>query len=193
MPFINNNFTPIGGQARAGNSPASWSYESSTDILADVKAADYFNEIATQVKAGDFINVSLADGKAIVTITSSTDFPKVVVIDLDSIGAGGTGAFPVETFTGTAKNLVVADNLKFFVMDNVGAITVTIPEDSAEAFPIGAEMEFLRKDVGTVIFGVSGGAVLVSRDSLFGINAQHSAATLKKIDTDEWVLIGDLA
>lgn len=116
-----------------------------------------------------------------------------IQIDAEGGGAGGTGVFPVEIFSGTAKNLVVFDNKTFFVLDNVAAITVTIPQNSAEPFPIGAEMEFLRDDSGTVTFTVSGAAVLVSRDSLFDINAQHSAVTLKKINTDEWVLIGDLA
>ncbi len=190
MSFINSNFTPIGGQARAGNAPAHWSYESLTDNLADVQGADYFNEIATQVAAGDFINLSLADGKAIVTITSATDFPKEVVVDLQVIGGG---AFPVEVFNGTAKNLVVTDNSKFFVMDNAGAQTVTIPENDSEAFPIGAEMDFLREGAGSVTFAVSGAAVLQSRSGLVTINDQYSAASLKKIDTDEWRLFGDLA
>ena len=109
------------------------------------------------------------------------------------LGGGGTGAFPVEIFTGITKNLVIADNLKFHVLENVGAITVAIPDNVDEAFPIGAEMEFLRDDSGIVTFVVSGGAVFNSRDSLVTINAQHSAVTLKKIGIDEWVLIGDLA
>lgn len=112
---------------------------------------------------------------------------------LAATGGGGSGAFPVEVFTGTAKNLVVADNLKFFVMDNAAAQTITIPDNAAEPFPLGAEMEFLREGVGTVTFAVSGAAVLQARDALVTINAQYSAVTLKKIGTNEWRLVGDLA
>lgn len=108
-------------------------------------------------------------------------------------GTGGTGAFPVEVFTGTAKNLVVSDNFKFFVLTNVSAITITIPLNATEAFSISAEMGFTRDDAGSVTFVASGGVLLDSRDALVTINAQHSTATLKKIDTDHWVLIGDLA
>jgi len=103
------------------------------------------------------------------------------------------GAFPVVDFTGTSKNLVIADNEKFHVLSNVGTITVTIPDNAAEPFPIGAEMAFLRGDSGTVIFAIPGSDDLDSRDSLVTINAQHSAVTLKKINTTKWVLIGDLA
>lgn len=192
MPFKNKYFTPIGGQAHAGNSPAHWSYESSTDILDDVMGPGYFNDIATQVKAGDFINVSLADGKAIVTISSATNFPKLVVIDSDSIRPGG-GSFLVEVFTGTNKNLILDDNLKFHVMNNTLPMTVTIPENASEPFSVGAEMEFLREGTGTVTFLTAGATVLESRDALVTINAQYSAVTLKKTDTNEWVLVGDLA
>lgn len=109
-------------------------------------------------------------------------------------GGEGSRSFPVVVFTGTAKNLVVADNLKFFVMDNAAAQTVTIPENAAEAFPIGAEMEFLRENAtGTVTFTVSGAAMLQSRDNLLSINAQYSVVTLKKIAANEWRLVGDLA
>jgi len=53
---------------------------------------------------------------------------------------------------------------------------------------------FLRENTtGSVTFAVSGAAMLESRANLLSINAQYSAATIKKIDTDEWKLIGDLA
>lgn len=193
MSFDIDSFSPIGGQARAGNSPAHWSYESSVDDLAAVQAPDYFNEIATQVVSGDFINASLTDGKTIITIASTTIFPKQVVIDPEVIGSGVGGDFSVEEFTDTTKILAIADNLTFIVMDNAAAQTVIIPDDSSEAFPIGAEIEFLRAGVGSVNFVVAGAVVLQSRDALTGINTQYSAATLKKIAANEWSLVGDLA
>jgi len=112
---------------------------------------------------------------------------------LATTGGGGTGSFPVEIFTGFDKVLDVADNLKFHVMDNTGAMCVIIQENAVEAFPIGAEMEFLRESTGTVTFVTTGVAVLDSRDGLVTLNAQYSAGTLKKTGTDEWGLIGDLA
>lgn len=104
------------------------------------------------------------------------------------------GSFSVVTITATSLNLVVSDNLKFFVMDNVAAQTIDIPDNSAEAFPIGAEMEFLRENAtGTVTFDAPGAATLQSRDGLLSVNAQYSAVTLKKVGIDDWRLIGDLA
>jgi len=83
--FQIKNFTPVGGQARAGNSPAHWAYSSSTDDLATVRGNNYFDQIGTQVSPGDFINVSLIDTKAILTVGSTTLTPPRVVIDFGII------------------------------------------------------------------------------------------------------------
>jgi len=192
MSFEINNFSPVGGQARKGNSPAEWSYSSLIDDLATVLAPGYFDEIGTQVSPGDFINVSLLAGKAIITVLSTTLSPPGVVIDSSTIGEEHA-TFAVEIFPGAVKNLVLAENLKFIVMDNAAGQLVVIPENSSVAFPIGAEIEFLREGVGTVTFAITGIVILHSRSDLVDINARYSAAALKKIDTDEWRLFGDLA
>jgi hypothetical protein len=106
---------------------------------------------------------------------------------------GGAGAFPIGSITSDPKNLVITDDLTFFVVNSPGAITINIPDNVDEAFPIGAEMEFIREGVGTVTFAAPGVANLESRAGLVTINAQYSAVTLKKIGLDEWRLIGDLA
>ncbi len=205
MSFLGQNMTPLGGNARAGdnaldrNAPMGWAYQSKTDTLAVVQATGYFDTFHLFLVAGQFIYVNLTDQKAFVSVQSVDHILRQVAIDSalvsgEGSGGGGSGAFPVEIFTGTDKNLIVVDNEKFFVMDNISAQTVNIPENAAQAFPVGAEMEFLRESsTATVTFLVSGAAVLHSRDGLVMINARYSAATLKKIATDEWRLIGDLA
>lgn len=114
---------------------------------------------------------------------------------LDGGDGGGTGAFPVVDPPGAELDLVVANNLTFFLMGNSTSQTVTIPGNATEPFPIGAEMEFLRSGPsgGSVTFVVTGAAVLESRDGLVSLNTLWSAGALKKTDTDEWVLWGDLA
>lgn len=190
MPFLIDNLTPIGGQGRSGNSPAHWSYKSATDNLAIIQAPNYFDEIGTQVNPGDFINVSLPDGKAIVTVTSITLNPPGVVIDPATISATGK----VTRFIGTSLDLVAADNLSFCLIANgVSPFTVNVPDDATELFPVGAEMDFIRDGAGSVTFNPTGGVTIESRDGLLSLNAQYSAATLKKIAPDEWRLIGDLA
>ena len=195
MSFEIVNFSPIGGQARSGNSPAHWSYESDVDDLPAAQAPGYFDKVGTQVSPGDFINVSLADGKAILTVDSIVLSPPGVVIDAAIIGSGsgGGGSFPVVEVVLASLQLVVSDNLTYFVMLAATQQTVIIPENASEPFPIGAEIIIQSEGIGGVMFLTLGAAVLQSRDGLIDIGAQYSAAALKKIDTDEWRLIGDLA
>jgi len=195
MSFEIVNFSPVGGQAMAGNSPGHWSYESAVDDLAAAQASGYFDEVGTQVSPGDFISVSLIDGKAILTVDSTVLSPPAVVIDTDSIGAGpeDAAAFPVEFQTFSPLELAFANNLTFFVIDTDFTVNVEIPNNSTHAFPIGAEMHFEREGTGDVTFTTFSPAVLQSRNGLVNIKSRYSAAALKKIDTDEWRLIGNLA
>jgi len=243
MSFDVNNFSPIGGQTRRGKSPTHWSYKSLTDDLETVLAPGYFNEVGTRVLPGDFIDVFLLDGKAIITVASTFLRPPTVVIDSGVISpssvkvvdgkdgkdgaqglrgpagsdgsdgaTGATGArglrglrgadgkdgvgwrsFPKREFTGGTKNLVVSDNEKFWVMDNGLPQTINIPSNASQPFPIGAEIDFLRKGRGTVTFSSSSTVKIISREDFKKISAKNSGATLKKIDTNEWSLLGALA
>lgn len=54
MPFVADNFQPLGGQSKAGNAPQMWSY-TTTDAAADVDTSGYFNAVSSIVKVGDVI------------------------------------------------------------------------------------------------------------------------------------------
>jgi hypothetical protein len=70
--------------------------------------------------------------------------------------------------------------------------TLTVPPNSSEAFVTGTQFVVVRGGVGEV--GITGGAgvTLNSAQGYFNLNYQYSAATLIKIDTDEWYVFGDL-
>ncbi len=133
--FIIGNFTPIGGQGRAGNSPAHWSYQSATDNLATVQASNYFDEIGTQVSPGDFINVSLPDGKAIITVVSTTLTPPGVLIDPAVIGSGsGGGAGLLSTTIFTSVNLALTsihDGNEIRVDTSSGDVAINLPDSAS--------------------------------------------------------------
>jgi len=85
MSFREENFSPIGGQARAGDSPAQWSYRSSVDSLATVLGAGYFNDIATRLQASDYINTELSDTCAILTVETVTLSPGADTVTINPI------------------------------------------------------------------------------------------------------------
>ena len=76
-------------------------------------------------------------------------------------------------------------------MNSSTPVTLTIPTDSALAWPIGASMD---------IFATGTGSVTIAGDNNVTVNAtpglvlrtQWSSATILKRGADSWVVYGDL-
>ncbi len=56
MAFARAGWNPIGGQSKKGSAPAMWSY-TSTDAIATVNNAAYFNSVSDEVSVRDIIFV----------------------------------------------------------------------------------------------------------------------------------------
>jgi hypothetical protein len=54
MAYSANGLNTIGGQSKAGNAPAMYSY-TTADAIADVNDAGYFNAASSILKVGDII------------------------------------------------------------------------------------------------------------------------------------------
>ena len=68
-----------------------------------------------------------------------------------------------------------------------------MPLDATVAFPIGTEIDFFQGGAGQVVFApVSGSVTIQSVGGALKMFARYTAASLKKIDTDVWVLVGNL-
>jgi hypothetical protein len=93
--------------------------------------------------------------------------------------------------TGTTYTLVLTDSAKVVTLNNGSAITLTVPTNASVAFPIGAQVNLVQLGAGQVT--VSSSATLRSQGSKTKLNGQYAAATLLKIASDEWVLIGNTA
>lgn len=88
--------------------------------------------------------------------------------------------------------VVKSDAGKTLDVSSSSAVIITIPSNSTTAFTKGQKIEILRNGSGTVEIA---GAVGVTINSKYGnrkIAAQYSGAVITKIDTNTWLLIGDL-
>jgi hypothetical protein len=99
---------------------------------------------------------------------------------------------PENAQTGTSYTLVLADAGKLVTLNNAAAITLTIPTNTAVAFPIGTRIDLVQYGAGQVTVGGSG-VTIRSSGSKLKLAGQYSGATLWKRGTNEWVLIGDIA
>lgn len=88
--------------------------------------------------------------------------------------------------------LAFSDAGAFEDCNSASTITVTIPTNATVAFTVGTEIDFFRHGAGAVTFAAAGGVTLLSQASDLNIGLQYQGATLKKIATDTWVLIGAL-
>ena len=59
MAFVRNDFNTIGGQARAGVTPAMYVY-TTTDAHTVVDGSGYFNDLSDILNVGDMIIVHLS-------------------------------------------------------------------------------------------------------------------------------------
>ena len=94
------------------------------------------------------------------------------------------GRRTVKADTTTTYTPIVADENLMVTLSNAAAITVTLPQNSAQAFPVGAEVDFLWFGVGQPTFAAGTGATVNGTPGL-KLRARYSAATAKKIATND--------
>ena len=95
--------------------------------------------------------------------------------------------------TGTSYTLVLTDVAKVISLSNAAAITLTVPENSSVAFPIGTQILLYQGGAGQVTISPDGSVVIRSQGSKLKLYAQYAVAGLLKVATDEWVAFGNLA
>lgn len=110
---------------------------------------------------------------------------------LDIYTRGKKVATEGPTASKSANYTFVLTDANGFIYSNLStALTFTIPTNASVAFPIGTEIHVMRYGSGELSIAPASGVSLVSEGGKRRINAQYQAATLKKINTDNWVLIG---
>lgn len=93
--------------------------------------------------------------------------------------------------TGTSYTLVSADVGRLVTLTNAAAITCTVPPSSGVAIDVGKAIDIAQMGAGQVTFAPGAGVTLRATPGL-KMRAQYSGATVRKIATDEWLIVGDL-
>ena len=81
MAFSATGFNAVGGQSKAGNAPAIYTY-SSTDAQSVIRASGYFNTVASILKVGDLIFCYSATGGTPVMATAYVNSNTGTVVDI---------------------------------------------------------------------------------------------------------------
>jgi hypothetical protein len=89
--------------------------------------------------------------------------------------------------------LVIGDAGKLVRVTHADAKTLTVPKNSAVAFPTGTKIAVVQGGAGQItIAPVDGDVTLESYDSALKLVGQYAGAVLIKRDTDTWVVEGNL-
>jgi hypothetical protein len=93
--------------------------------------------------------------------------------------------------TGTTYTLVLSDDGKIITMDNSSANTITVPE--SVNFPIGTQVTIIQIGTGQTTIDPENVNVNLRSTTTLKLRSQYSSASLIKISSTDWVVIGDMA
>lgn len=100
---------------------------------------------------------------------------------------------PINYQTGTTYTIQLSDAGKLLMMDNAGAITLTIPTNATAAIALDTRIDLVQWGVGQVTVAAAVGVTLVSAGSRVKTGERYAGATLVKVNTDSWLLMGNIA
>lgn len=86
----------------------------------------------------------------------------------------------------TARTLGLTDADAYIRFTSASPVTLTVPTNAVAAFPIGTQIHFVQAGAGAVTVGGAG----VTINGELVTNGAFAAATLIKVATDTWDLIG---
>jgi hypothetical protein len=91
-----------------------------------------------------------------------------------------------------SHTLALTDAGKTINMNVATANDLTIPLNASVPFAIGQRLDVIQTGAGQTTIVATSGVTINSKNSNKKIAARYSGATLIKLDTDTWILIGDL-
>jgi hypothetical protein len=125
------------------------------------------------------------------TETGAARNKKILVGELLGLATGS--GVSINAQSGTSYTLVLGDANNVVQLSNAGAITLTIPDNSDVAFPVGTVVEIHHGGAGVVTFAEDTSVTILSRGSLVDTAGQEAVAAIRKVATDTWRLTGDIA
>jgi hypothetical protein len=134
----------------------------------------------------------VAVGAGVLSINSGniTDLRVPATTNLSSINLG------INTQTGTSYTPVILDTGRLITLSNASPIALTIPLNSAVAYPVGTQLNFAQYGSGQVTIAGAGGVTVVSTGATAAtpkLRAQYSTATAVQTSVNNWLVMGDIS
>ena len=148
----------------------------------------------TQNSSDSFTIVRGQSGTSAISHTGGATVKHVFVSEaLNAFEAGLNETIPMNAQTGTTYTLAVGDAGELVTLANASPITLTVPTNASIPFAIGTQITITAAGAGQVTVAGAVGVTVNSPDNYLKLRTQWSAATLIKMNTNSWILIGDVS
>ncbi len=107
-------------------------------------------------------------------------------------GTWGNQVVQINSSTGTTYTLGLTDAESYLRLTNIAAKTLTVPANSAVAFPIGTTIAGISVGIGQLTVAAGSGVTINTPETLRLRPKAFVSFVLTKVGTDEWDLAGDL-
>jgi hypothetical protein len=186
--------TNIGGGATGGSATVNLAIDAAVDMGTDGSGVDVTFHSAT---AGDNMLWDASDEKLVITGTNGQNALEVADGDVsitDALTVTGTTTTYLNVITDstTTRTPSLTDAGAYILTTHGTGITVTLPQDSAVAFPVGTTIYFERNGAGTLTFAAGTGATVNSKDGTLTCGDRYTTVASVKIAADTWTLIGNI-
>jgi hypothetical protein len=98
----------------------------------------------------------------------------------------------LNTQAGTAYTAALTDVGKLVEFTSASAVVFTVPANDTVAFAVGDQINIYQDGAGQVTITPAATVTIRSGGSKLKTNEQYAVATCIKIDTNEWIALGNL-
>jgi hypothetical protein len=147
--------------------------------------------------AGDTMLWDASEEKLVITGTNGQNALEVADGDVeitDALTVTGTTTtyLNVITDSGTTRTPALSDASAYILCTHGSGMTITLPQDSAVAFPIGTNIIFERNGAGTLTFAAGTGATVRSKGGTLTCADQYTTVAAVKQAANTWTIFGNI-
>ena len=154
--------------------------------------APYFISAATNPAHSGLLRLANTDSINFRNSTNTADIPIQVVGNMVTIGGAPASTLLANNTQSGDYTLQLSDTYNTLIrMTSATLSTVTIPNDSSVAFPIGTNILISWNGIGPVAVAGASGVTVITPDTLF-INKKYGKAVIMKTDVNYWEMEGNL-
>jgi len=147
--------------------------------------------------AGDNFLWDASDEKLVITGTDGANALEVADGDVsitDALTVTGTTTTYLNVITDstTTRTPGLTDASAYILCTHGTGMTVTLPQDSDVAFPVGTQIIFERNGAGTLTFAAGAGATVNSKGGTLTCADRYTTVAAVKIVADTWTIFGNI-